>query len=121
MGDCDEHQASTTDVCRVGVAGRSAFKYQAKVHHPLFHRQLRSFWQIWSRELVELIIMLSLLMLLLVIMTAVTATGGNKQSAQSTVSSYRKVYINFFQGRSMRFCRCTHAGKKSCSAEGGPQ
>ena len=39
--------------------------------------------------------MLSLLMLLLAIMTAVTATGGNKQSAQTTVSSYRKLYINF--------------------------
>ena len=39
--------------------------------------------------------MLSLLMLLLAIMTAVTATGGNKQSAQTTVSSYRKLYIHF--------------------------
>ena len=28
-------------------------------------------------------------------MTAVTATGGNKQSAQTTVSSYRTLYINF--------------------------
>ena len=64
--------------------------------------------------------MLSLLMLLLAIMTSVTATGGNKQSAQTTVSSYRKLYINFFQGRSMRFCSCTYAGKKSCSAKGGP-
>ena len=28
-------------------------------------------------------------------MTAVTATGGNKQSAQTTVGSYRKLYIHF--------------------------
>ena len=65
--------------------------------------------------------MLSLLMLLLAIVTAVTTTGGSKQSAQATVSSYRKLYIIFFQGRRVRFCRCTHAGKKSCSAEDGPR
>ena len=50
MGDCNEHQATRTDVCGGGVGGGrvlggggSALKYQAKVYHPLFHRQLRSF------------------------------------------------------------------------------
>ena len=28
-------------------------------------------------------------------MTTMTTTGGNKQSAQTTVSSYRKFYIHF--------------------------
>ena len=96
----------------VEVGWGSAWKYQAKVHHPLFHRQLRSFWQIWSRELVELIIMLSLLMLLLVIMTAVTATGGNKQSAQTTVSSYRKLFIKFFRGVAWDFVGVRTWGRK---------
>ena len=66
--------------------------------------------------------MLSLLMLLLAIMTAVTATGDNKQSAQTTVSSYGKPYVNLLgniQGRSVRFCRCTHAGEKISSVEAG--
>ena len=76
--------------------GTSALKYQAKVYHPLFHRQLRSFWQIWSRELVELIIMLSLLMLLLTTMTAVTATSNNKQSAQTTVQFFLQL-LTFFE------------------------
>ena len=92
--------------------GGSALKYQAKVYHPLFHRQLKSFWQIWSRELVELIIMLSLLMLLLAIMTAVTATGDNKQSAQTTVSSYRKLFINFFRGVAWDFVGVRTRGRK---------
>ena len=119
MGDCNEHQATRTDVCGGGVGGGrvlggggSALKYQAKVYHPLFHRQLRSFWQIWSRELVELIIMLSLLMLLLAIMTAVTATGDNKQSAQTTVSSYRKLFINFFRGVAWDFVGVRTRGRK---------
>ena len=67
--------------------------------------------------------MLSLLMFLLAIMTAVTATGDNKQSAETTVSLYRKPYLNLLgniQGRSVRFCRCTHAGEKISSVEGGP-
>ena len=67
--------------------------------------------------------MLSLLMLQLAIMTAVTATGGNKQSVQTTVSSYRKPYVNLLgniQGRSVRFCRCTHEGEKIFTIEAGP-
>ena len=67
--------------------------------------------------------MLSLLMLMLAAMTAVTASSGSKQSAQSTVISYRKLIANLFgniKGRSVRFCRCTHAGKKSSSVEAGP-
>ena len=56
--------------------------------------------------------MLSLLMLLLAIMTAVTATGGNKQSAQTTVSSYRKLYINFFKGVARDFVGVRTRGRK---------
>ena len=59
--------------------------------------------------------MLSLLMLLLAIMTAVTATSGCKQSAQTTVSSYRKLYVNLFgniQGRSVRFVGVSTRGRK---------
>ena len=67
--------------------------------------------------------MLSLLMLLLAIMTAVSATSGSKQSAQTTVSSYGKPYVNLLgniQGRSGRFCRCTHVEEKISSVEAGP-
>ena len=63
--------------------------------------------------------MLSLLMLLLAIMTAATVTGGNKQSAQTTVSSYMNLLGNI-QGQSVRFCRCSHAGEKSFTLEAGP-
>ena len=64
----------------------------------------------------------SLLMLLLAIMTAVTATSGSNQSAQTTVSSYRKPYVNLLgniQGRSVRFCRCKHVGEKISNVEAG--
>ena len=67
--------------------------------------------------------MLSVLMLLLAIMTAVSATSSSKQSAQTTVSLYIKPYVNLLgniQGRSVRFCRCTHAGEKISSVEAGP-
>ena len=118
------HPTSKNNVWGGGVEGVVPKSTRLKsIDHPLFHRRLRSFWQIWSRELVERIIMLSLLMLLLAIMTTVTATGDNKQSAQTTVSSYRKPYVNLLgniQGRSLRFCRCTHEGEKIFSVEAGP-
>ena len=45
-------------------------------------------------------------------MTAVTATGGNKQSAQTTVSSYRKLFIKFFRGVAWDFVGVRTRGRK---------
>ena len=45
-------------------------------------------------------------------MTAVTATGDNKQSAQTTVSSYRKLFINFFRGVAWDFVGVRTRGRK---------
>ena len=68
--------------------------------------------------------MLSLLMLLLDIMTSVTASSGNKQSAQSTVISCRKLIANLFgsiKGRRVRICRYLYArGKEKLQRRSRP-